>query len=375
VLLPQPAELLPRNARASIRLFWVKYWAWFFAMLPWMLLRQVGVSLWHLWEAVGTWNGETSLLGGKLRIVFFNNLRSLLLTSVFGERFTALFWRDVLVDPGPVFGKARLEQLLKSSGHTIRAIVATHAHEEHVGNAGVAASVARAPIYASAESLEALCRPERLSLPRRFFIGQPLPTAGTLQEIGDRVVTVGGTLEVVPSPGHCVGHVSLFDREHGVLFAGDSFLHVVFTAPNRDVSGADWIRTLEHYLTLPIRTLVGTHGHIFTIDPAIPTSPFVVRRGEPLVLMREKLEFLLWAKRVVAAGERAGLPHSVIEASLFPWSRPWSWSTWFTDESGRLFSAGEFSRTYFVRSLSEHPERVPARFPPFARLRNFLSSR
>ena len=39
-----------------------------------------------------------------------------------------------------------------------------------------------------------------------------------------------------------------------------------------------------------------------------------------------------------------------------------------TDESGRLFSAGEFSRTFFVRSLSRTPDRVPARFPPFVRL-------
>jgi hypothetical protein len=90
VQLPEPAGLFPRNNRRAIRLFWAKYWLWFFVMLPWMLLRQIFVSLWQVVETIGTWNREVSLLDGQLRLVFFNSLRSLLLTGVFGERFTAL---------------------------------------------------------------------------------------------------------------------------------------------------------------------------------------------------------------------------------------------------------------------------------------------
>ena len=36
--------MFPRNTRRSIRLFWGKYWGWFFLLLPWMLARQVFVS-------------------------------------------------------------------------------------------------------------------------------------------------------------------------------------------------------------------------------------------------------------------------------------------------------------------------------------------
>lgn len=96
------------------------------------------------------------------------------------------------------------------------------------------------------------------------------------------------------------------------------------------------------------------------------------RRAPDRAARRDKLRFLKWARDVVAEGERRRLPYSVIEACLFPWQRWWSWHNWFTDESGRLFSAGEFSRTYFVRSLSRTPDRVPARFPPFVRLANWL---
>ena len=204
-------------------------------------------------------------------------------------------------------------------------------------------------------------------------MGQPMPASPeTLRPLENEVITPRARLEAIESPGHCKGHASLFDPERGILFAGDSFLHTIFTAPNREVSAAEWNQTLERYLRLDIRTMVGTHGLVYTRDERIPPIPFIVKRRDPRELIDDKLAFMRWAQEVVAEGERRSLPYSVIEACLFPWQRWWSWQTWFTDEAGRLFSAGEFSRTYFVRSLSRTPENVPARFPPFARLADRL---
>ncbi|HSG90172.1 MAG TPA: MBL fold metallo-hydrolase [Pseudomonadales bacterium] len=368
--------MFPHDTRGAVVRFWAWYWLWFFALLPWMLLRQVFVSAHQAVGALATWNRRVDLFGGELRLVFMNDLSSLALTAVFGERFTAIHYRDVLIDPGPLFGRRRLERYLETDGRAIRAIVATHAHEEHVGNAALASRRTGAPVYGTPVTLAAIREPERLSLPRRAFIGQPEPeTEADLRPLGDAVDTPAARLEVIASAGHCDGHASLFDAGTGVLFAGDSFLHTVFTAPNRDVSGEEWIATLERYRKLDVRTLIGTHGSICTKDPGVPRLPFVTVRADPNAMIRDKLDFLCWARDVVAEGERRGLPYSVIEACLFPWQRWWSWHNWFTDESGRLFSAGEFSRTYFVRSLSRTPQRVPARFPPFARLAAWASGR
>jgi hypothetical protein len=49
--------------------------------------------LWQAVEAAATWNREVRLLDGRPRVVFFNSLRSFVLTAMFGERFTALFSR------------------------------------------------------------------------------------------------------------------------------------------------------------------------------------------------------------------------------------------------------------------------------------------
>lgn len=361
--------MFPRSTPGGIRLFWAKYWAWFFLLLPWMLLRQLFVSAHQLAGALWTWNLRVDLLDGELRLIFMHNMRSLAVTTIFGERFTAIQFRDVLIDPGPVFGARRFRRYLEEAGKDARCVVATHAHEEHIGNTALAARYLDAAVYGTAVTLEAVRCPQRLSYARRAFIGQAQADDSVeMRELSDVLESEKTRLVIIESPGHCDGHASLLDLERGILFAGDSFLHTVFTAPNQDVSGEAWIKTLERYGGWNIRTMVGAHGYVYSVDPAIPRLPFISKHADPNEMIRNKCQFLKWASAVVAEGERRCLPYSVVEACIFPWQQWWSWHNWFTDESGRLFSAGEFSRTHFVRSLSRTPERVPARFPPFARL-------
>ncbi len=371
--LPDVDSLLPATTRAAIAGFWLRDWFWFFVLLPWMLLRQVGVVGHQVVAAAFTWNRDFALLGGRLRIHFLNSLPSLAVSAIFGERFTCLRYGDVVIDPGPVFARKSLARRLSKT--EISVVVATHAHEEHIGNAVELAGLAGAPVYGTETTLAAIRSPETLSFPRRFFIGQPRPApTADLRVLPGVLETPEVRLSSLESPGHCEGHASLLDEERGLLFAGDSFLHTIFTSPNREVRAEDWLHTLDAYLERPIMTMVGAHGQVYTIDEEIELRPFVVQRRDPLQMIRDKRSFLTWAMDVVAAGEERGLSYAVIEACLFPWRRSWSWSNWFGDESGRLFSAGEFSRTYFVRSLTATPERVPPRFGLIATLMGRRSS-
>ncbi len=236
------------------------------------------------------------------------------------------------------------------------------------------------PVYATSATLQAIRNPESLSIARKVFIGQPISNdIENMKSLETTVDTPDISLQVIQSPGHCDGHASFYDPKRCILFVGDSFMHTVFTSPNRDVSGADWIRTLQSYCNLDIRTMIGAHGYVYTSDETILRNRFVVRRKDPKQMIQDKLRFMEWARDVVMEGERLGLPYSIIEACLFPWQSWWSWYTWFTDESGRLFSAGEFSRTHFLRSFSSFPENVPFRFPIFAnlisRLKKFLTKK
>jgi hydroxyacylglutathione hydrolase len=369
-------HLFPANSRSAIVRFWFWYWLCFFLFLPWMLLRQAFLSVRETWCAIRTWNRQITLLDDSLRIICINSFTSLAITALFGERFTAIHYEDVLIDPGPRFGRKRLARYLKQSGNIVHAVFATHAHEEHVGNVVMSSELTGAAIYGTETTLNAISHPETISWMRRAFIGQPLPAPhAKLRRVGDCLATPCVRLFVIESPGHCAGHASLLDAARGILFAGDSFLHTIFTSPNKDVSGEDWITTLERYEALEIKTMVGTHGNIYSLDPELARHRIVVERTAPGEMIRDKLLFLRWARDVIAEGERRLLSYSVIEACLFPWQRDWSWQNWFTDESGRLFSGGEFSRTHFVRSLSKTPQRVPPRFPAFVRLSRWLRRR
>jgi hypothetical protein len=94
-------------------------------------------------------------------------------------------------------------------------------------------------------------------------------------------------------------------------------------------------------------------------------------RAEPRARLREKLAFMRWVQEQIAAGLREGLPFDAVEASLFPWGRPWAWKNWYFDEMARMMSLGEFSRTELIRSFyrgEETAAAVPPRFPKIWRL-------
>jgi hypothetical protein len=102
-------------------------------------------------EHCGLGTARVNLLDGSLRLIFMNNVPSLAVTTIFGERFTAIQYGDVLIDPGPVFGSQRLERYLDKNASAIHAVVATHAHEEHIGNTALTARRTAAPVYGTGD--------------------------------------------------------------------------------------------------------------------------------------------------------------------------------------------------------------------------------
>ncbi len=68
------------------------------------------------------------------------------------------------------------------------------------------------------------------------------------------------------------------------------------------------------------------------------------------MLLTEKLGVLRWVRAQV----EEGLHIRAIEASCFPWGMRWSWEKVVADETARLLTGGEFSRSELVRSFRRH---------------------
>jgi len=80
--MPFPEAVFPANDPRSIARFWFRYWLWFFALLPWMLVRQIAVSAYQLLGALATWNRRVTLVERELELQHMTSLGSLVATPV-----------------------------------------------------------------------------------------------------------------------------------------------------------------------------------------------------------------------------------------------------------------------------------------------------
>ena len=202
----------------------------------------------------------------------------------------------IVVDPGSPYEdeQAALADYVKGlvdEGRTLREIILTHHHPDHVG--GVEALRERlggSTVAAHRLTAEVLRRSVRVD---RF-----IEDGDTLELEGEPAIT----LRAMHTPGHTRGHLSFYDGRTGALLTGDNIVGVgsVLIDPEEG-SVRDYLATLERYRALPhIIALFGGHG------PAV---------GSPRAKIEEYVEHRLKRERDILAAVRAGAstPAEIVE--------------------------------------------------------------
>ncbi|WP_405782110.1 MBL fold metallo-hydrolase [Streptomyces sp. NBC_00859] len=149
-------------------------------------------------------------------------------------------------------------------GRTLRAIVCTHAHNDHIDAAPALAAATGAPI---------LLHPDDLPLWRMTHPAR-LPD-GELQD-GQTLTVAGTTLTVLHTPGHAPGAVCLHARGLATVFTGDTLFQGGPGATGRSFSDHPTIvaSIRDRLLTLGPETVVRTgHGDSTTIGAEAPGLP------------------------------------------------------------------------------------------------------
>lgn len=141
-------------------------------------------------------------------------------------------------------------------GRRVKAILCTHAHDDHVRVAPVLRVDTGAPIFLHPDD-----RPVwQLTHPDELW---DVDLAD-----GDVIEVAGTTLQVIHTPGHAPGAVCFFADQLGVLFTGDTLFKGGPGATGRSFSDYDTIvvSIKEKLLVLPDETVVHTgHGEDTTI--------------------------------------------------------------------------------------------------------------
>ena len=113
---------------------------------------------------------------------------------------------------------AWLTELLATRGWTLKLIVSSHRHWDHIGDNAAVIEATGAALAAHVLDRPGIERPEPLYAP--FAIPPSVPAVELAEGGSVRFGSI--TLEVLHTPGHTEGSVCLLAREEGLLFSGDT---------------------------------------------------------------------------------------------------------------------------------------------------------
>lgn len=184
----------------------------------------------------------------------------------------------VVIDPGDQ--PDEILALARDLGVTVKRVIATHAHLDHVLAAGALKERTGAPLFLHQHDREIF---QSVPDSARQWLGREvnaLPEPDFWLRGGEDLEVAGVTLTALHTPGHTRGSVSLYAEERQLLFSGDTLFRG--TVGRTDLPGGNFdtlMQTLNATLAgLPDDTRV-LPGHMqeTTIAAEKATNPYFRR--------------------------------------------------------------------------------------------------
>jgi hydroxyacylglutathione hydrolase len=192
--------------------------------------------------------------------------------SVIGDESTR---EAMVIDPGDEI--ERVLDCIRRNGLTVKMIVVTHAHIDHVGGANKLKQATGAPILMNENDAALL---KMLEMQATWIGVRPPGEVKIDNAIADADKIRAGTLEasVLHTPGHTEGSVCLYFEPEKKLIAGDTLF--AGSIGRTDLPGGSYEKIMRSLhktvLALPDETIVVPgHGELTTIGEERRGNPFL----------------------------------------------------------------------------------------------------
>ena len=192
--------------------------------------------------------------------------------SIFGDEQSR---EAVVIDPGDEIQK--ILAILEKHQLRVKAIVITHAHIDHIGGAQKLKAATGAPVYMNAKDQPLS---EHLDT-QAAWLGMATPEQTKIDvdaREGEKIALGPAEFQVLHTPGHTQGSISLWIPAENKLIAGDTLF--LDSIGRTDLPGGDYEQILRsiHDKLLPLddtTAVIPGHGQNTTIGRERARNPFL----------------------------------------------------------------------------------------------------